>query len=87
MKPYHCDKEGCDKTFANPTDLKRHIYVHDDIKPHPCEMCDMAFREPRLLKRHIASTHHEIINTQHQEEILSQEDPLMGEVEYDFGAS
>ena len=88
MKPYHCDKEGCDKTFANPTDLKRHIYVHDDIKPYPCEMCDMAFREPRLLKRHIASTHHEIINTQHQEEILSQEeDPLMGEVEYDFGAS
>ena len=43
-KKYPCEKNPCQKVFADPHSLKRHImHVHDQKKTHKCELCNLMF--------------------------------------------
>lgn len=52
---YYC--HICEKQFQGATDLKRHLLIHSDERPHICDKCNKAFRQLSSLKSHTASIH------------------------------
>ncbi|KAF2455364.1 hypothetical protein BDY21DRAFT_74480 [Lineolata rhizophorae] len=48
-RPYVCNV--CNKDFVRPHDLKRHVKIHSDHKPHVCP-CGLAFTRADALSRH-----------------------------------
>ena len=50
-RPNICDQ--CNKSFIEPSILKKHILTHSDKKPHKCDQCSKLFIEPSKLRRHI----------------------------------
>lgn len=51
-KPYKCDYEDCEKSFAQIGDRNVHRKIHRDEKPHICMMCRKAFRLVKGLRAH-----------------------------------
>ncbi|GFR71666.1 zinc finger protein 235 [Elysia marginata] len=49
----HCTR--CEQIFCNIRNLKRHIMIHDDLRPYPCSQCSMSFRRKENLKKHMAT--------------------------------
>ncbi|XP_041972499.1 zinc finger protein 2 homolog [Aricia agestis] len=49
-RPHKC--EQCDKAFQKPSDLKKHLDVHNDIKKYSCTLCKKKFSDRSNLKRH-----------------------------------
>ncbi|XP_043202791.1 zinc finger protein 236-like [Amphibalanus amphitrite] len=47
----------CEKTFAKPGLLTRHMLIHTGERPFKCEQCDRAFNQKNALKVHIESKH------------------------------
>ncbi|XP_037933856.1 gastrula zinc finger protein XlCGF57.1 [Teleopsis dalmanni] len=47
----------CQKEFGGKTDLKRHILIHSNERPHKCEQCSKCFRQAVNLKNHITTVH------------------------------
>merc|ERR1711892_1544717 len=47
---FKCDQ--CGKCFSDRNNLKKHLYVHSDIKPHICSFCKKGFIKKAQLKRH-----------------------------------
>ena len=54
LKPYKCDY--CPSTFAEKSDLKRHI-KRKHPKEYQCPFCVKTFKESNLLEAHIQNTH------------------------------
>ncbi|XP_011561571.3 zinc finger protein 34 isoform X1 [Plutella xylostella] len=52
---YQCDY--CQKTFTNKSSLRRHIYMHMDIKPYGCMHCSKRFRQRCNLQVHQTRRH------------------------------
>jgi len=54
-KPYTCDGKGCSKTFADSSNLLKHIRTHTMEKPYVCpfEGCWKSFAYSSILKEHI----------------------------------
>lgn len=42
----------CPKTFGRKSHFRRHISIHEGVKPHVCEECGKAFNQRSDLKRH-----------------------------------
>jgi uncharacterized Zn-finger protein len=38
-KRYHCDFDGCNKSFSQKTQLECHIRAHTGEKPYVCILC------------------------------------------------
>lgn len=45
--------EQCHKVFAERKILKRHLKIHNPIKPHACPECHMSFAESSNLSKHM----------------------------------
>ena len=52
---YVCDV--CKKRWVHSFELKRHMVVHSDEKPHFCQHCDLRFKRAADLKRHTRKRH------------------------------
>ncbi|XP_057306046.1 zinc finger protein 569-like [Hydractinia symbiolongicarpus] len=50
---FPCDR--CGKTFGRKSHLKRHLSVHDGLKPYACDQCGKSFNQRTDLKRHLMS--------------------------------
>ncbi|WP_341963864.1 C2H2-type zinc finger protein [Pseudomonas sp. RC10] len=49
-RKYGC--ENCEKSFATPSLLQRHLRTHTGEKPYRCEVCEKSFSLLYLLQRH-----------------------------------
>ena len=49
---YHCNYEGCGKSFTNKHSLKRHEVTHNPDKKFKCDLCSKSFSLPQYLKEH-----------------------------------
>ena len=49
--------EICDKGFFNVAHLKRHLDVHENIRPHECRFCDAKFKRKEHLGTHLKTKH------------------------------
>ena len=47
---YNC--ELCSKVFGRKSHYKRHLTIHQGLKPHKCLQCDKSFNQKTDLKRH-----------------------------------
>ena len=62
-KTFQCSYDGCDKSYTNKGNLKRHIdTIHKKIKNFECDKCEFKFYKKTKLKRHINSVHLKIKN-------------------------
>ena len=52
---YSCKK--CGKRFGEKWRLKRHMVVHEKIKPFTCPICKEAFNYKQTMERHFNSYH------------------------------
>lgn len=52
-KPKSFECPECHKIFAENKILKRHLKIHNPIKPHICDVCKMAFAESSNLTKHM----------------------------------
>ena len=48
-----CDQ--CDKSFSRKQSLKRHMLIHQGIKPFKCNICGKRFHWKNVLKTHQAT--------------------------------
>lgn len=51
-KPKSFECPTCHKVFAENKILKRHLKIHNPIKPHVCNVCEMSFAESSNLTKH-----------------------------------
>lgn len=52
-RPYHCQQPGCDKAFADKSNLRSHMLIHTvDGKNYVCVKCKRAFAQKRYLHKH-----------------------------------
>ncbi|XP_012562910.2 uncharacterized protein LOC100213175 [Hydra vulgaris] len=47
---FKCDR--CDKVFGRKSHYKRHLSIHDGLKPHVCQVCFKSFNQKTDLNRH-----------------------------------
>lgn len=61
-KPYVCDIDGCQHTYRDSIDLKRHKFSAHKIytKKHICPICEQIFPERKLLTKHTINIHGKI---------------------------
>ncbi|KAL2213271.1 putative C2H2 transcription factor [Sarocladium strictum] len=52
-----CQRDGCGKTFATGTRLKRHQAVHDGADRFRCQDCGQSFRKRDTLNVHVRKEH------------------------------
>ena len=48
---HECDV--CEKVFANPYDLARHMRTHTNEKPYECDVCEKRFSDSGTLTKHM----------------------------------
>lgn len=53
-KPYPCQYEGCDKSFANSSDRFKHGRTHKEKQPYRCNVvgCGKSYTDPSTLRKH-----------------------------------
>ena len=42
----------CFKTYSKSLDLKRHLFIHQGLKPFKCQFCDKCFNDKSNMKCH-----------------------------------
>ncbi|GMS82309.1 hypothetical protein PENTCL1PPCAC_4484, partial [Pristionchus entomophagus] len=59
LKPFLCNRDGCQKAFYTKDQLKRHHRgsEHDDIKDILCPVCHQGFRRHDNMREHKKRAH------------------------------
>lgn len=60
-RDYHCEVEGCDKSFKSQRALTVHTNTtHLNIRPFVCQQCDKTYGYKHLLQRHLQTHEREV---------------------------
>ena len=52
-RPYRCPHAGCERAFADKSNLRSHLLIHSaDGKHYVCSRCNRAFAQKRYLHKH-----------------------------------
>ncbi|XP_039755650.1 zinc finger protein 260-like isoform X2 [Pararge aegeria] len=52
---FQCDY--CQKQFDNKSSIRRHVYLHLNVKTFPCSQCKKVFRKQLYLSAHVTRQH------------------------------
>lgn len=53
-RPFKCSTPGCDKAFADKSNLRSHMMIHSvTSKNHSCRKCGRSFAQKRYLHKHM----------------------------------
>lgn len=55
LKPYACTR--CAYTTKTASNLKKHMWIHEQYRPYECQYCPYTAREKNKLRRHEALKH------------------------------
>lgn len=58
-RPFKCDIETCDKSFATSKQKRLHINVHHIARTYICDYCTKKFKCELYLKKHLREEHSE----------------------------
>ncbi|XP_053142198.1 zinc finger protein 410-like [Hemicordylus capensis] len=75
-KPFLCEAQGCGRSFAEYSSLRKHLVVHSGVKPHQCQICGKTFSQSGSRNVHMKKHHSRAgtaSNRQHE-----QTESLMG---------
>lgn len=72
MCPY-C-KKGC----AKPSVLQKHIRIHTNERPYPCEPCGLEFKTKSNLYKHLRSKSHSLRVQGDNSQVLVEPEELSG---------
>ena len=53
-RPYHCEKDMCNKQFSSQWALNNHLKNHAALRQHVCEVCPSTFKRYEGLTRHMS---------------------------------
>lgn len=70
-KPKSFECPECHKVFAENKILKRHLKIHNPIKPHVCNTCKMSFAESSNLTKHMKKHTGELRNIEGKPNLCS----------------
>ena len=54
---YTCSFDGCNKTFTQQSNFKKHERIHSNIRPYGCKQCEYRSVESSDVKKHIRRIH------------------------------
>ncbi|KAI8929219.1 hypothetical protein BC831DRAFT_390958, partial [Entophlyctis helioformis] len=54
---FMCAFPGCTQGFTRRQNLRSHVTIHTNERPHPCMKCSATFRRRQELLRHERSVH------------------------------
>ncbi|KAA8583390.1 hypothetical protein FQN60_015936 [Etheostoma spectabile] len=58
-KPFLCEADGCGRSFAEYSSLRKHMLVHSGEKPHHCGICGKTFSQSGSRNVHMRKRHGE----------------------------
>jgi hypothetical protein len=67
-KKWPCDRDGCNKSYGRPQEVRRHVREKHEISPE-CLICGIKWTRPEKIRSHLIKEHRDRF-TEEQRQII-----------------